>query len=146
MSVQEADIRLGRRNAVGALRKAVPLVRKYHVFDRHLVCLDGGHQFVAFDLQHSRYEGPTGIVGVLHDAMSRSGLPTASLWAAVPGYASPIGVKNAIVVVDELVAKSPNLVTGAKRCFSEQVGGVRGLMCIWPFIDQDAVFHRINRS
>ena len=36
------------------------------------------------DLQRSRYEGPTGIVGVLHDAMSTAGIPTASLWAAVP--------------------------------------------------------------
>jgi proteasome assembly chaperone (PAC2) family protein len=43
-----------------------------------------------FDLERSRYEGPTGIVGVLHDALSKSGLPTASLWAAVPGYASQL--------------------------------------------------------
>lgn len=43
-----------------------------------------------FDLERSRYEGPTGIVGVLHDAMSRGGLPTASLWAAVPGYAAQL--------------------------------------------------------
>jgi proteasome assembly chaperone (PAC2) family protein len=41
-----------------------------------------------FDLERSRYEGPTGIVGVLHDALSRNGFPTASLWAAVPGYAA----------------------------------------------------------
>jgi predicted ATP-grasp superfamily ATP-dependent carboligase len=39
-------------------------------------------------LQGSRYEGPTGIVGVLHDACKRNGLPSASLWAAVPHYAS----------------------------------------------------------
>jgi predicted ATP-grasp superfamily ATP-dependent carboligase len=32
------------------------------------------------------YEGPTGIVGVLHHACSRAGLPSASLWAAVPHY------------------------------------------------------------
>ena len=43
-----------------------------------------------FDLQRSRYEGPTGIVGVLQDACSRAGLPTASLWAAVPAYASQV--------------------------------------------------------
>lgn len=43
-----------------------------------------------FDLEQSRYEGPTGIVGVLHDALSTSGLPTASLWAAVPGYAAQL--------------------------------------------------------
>lgn len=39
-------------------------------------------------LTASRYEGPTGIVGVLHDACRREGLPSASLWAAVPHYAS----------------------------------------------------------
>jgi proteasome assembly chaperone (PAC2) family protein len=39
-------------------------------------------------LAASRYEGPTGIVGVLHDACRRSGLPSASLWAAVPHYVS----------------------------------------------------------
>jgi predicted ATP-grasp superfamily ATP-dependent carboligase len=37
-------------------------------------------------LEPSRYEGPTGIVGVLHDACSREGLPSVSLWAAVPHY------------------------------------------------------------
>jgi proteasome assembly chaperone (PAC2) family protein len=39
-------------------------------------------------LQASRYEGPTGIVGVLHDACKRAGIPSASLWAAVPHYVS----------------------------------------------------------
>jgi proteasome assembly chaperone (PAC2) family protein len=39
-------------------------------------------------LQRSRYEGPTGIVGVLHDACSRASLPSVSLWAAVPHYVS----------------------------------------------------------
>ncbi|MBT7819009.1 MAG: proline--tRNA ligase [Chloroflexi bacterium] len=32
---------------------------------------------------------------------------------AVPGYASPIGIKDIILVVDDLAAKSPNLVAGA---------------------------------
>ena len=32
------------------------------------------------------YEGPTGIVGVLHQACQDAGLPSASLWAAVPHY------------------------------------------------------------
>jgi proteasome assembly chaperone (PAC2) family protein len=39
-------------------------------------------------LQRSRYEGPTGIVGVLHDACSQSNVPSVSLWAAVPHYVS----------------------------------------------------------
>ena len=32
------------------------------------------------------YEGPTGIVGVLHDACQQAGLPAVSLWASVPHY------------------------------------------------------------
>ena len=39
-------------------------------------------------LQRSRYEGPTGIVGVLHDACHHAGMPSISLWAAVPHYVS----------------------------------------------------------
>jgi proteasome assembly chaperone (PAC2) family protein len=39
-------------------------------------------------LSTSRYEGPTGIVGVLHDACKRAEIPSASLWAAVPHYVS----------------------------------------------------------
>lgn len=38
------------------------------------------------DLQPSRYEGPTGIVGVLHTALRNQGLAGASLWANVPHY------------------------------------------------------------
>lgn len=40
-----------------------------------------------FELQRSRYEGPTGIVGVLQDAFTTAGLSAVSLWAAVPAYA-----------------------------------------------------------
>jgi predicted ATP-grasp superfamily ATP-dependent carboligase len=39
-------------------------------------------------LQRSRYEGPTGIVGVLHDACNTSHIQSVSLWAAVPHYVS----------------------------------------------------------
>src|SRR5919202_2788232 len=41
-----------------------------------------------YGLQGSRYEGPTGIVGVLHDACRQGGLESISLWAAVPHYVS----------------------------------------------------------
>ncbi|HEU4355803.1 MAG TPA: PAC2 family protein, partial [Actinomycetota bacterium] len=37
-------------------------------------------------VEAARYEGPTGIVGVLHDAASRVGLPSLSLWGAAPHY------------------------------------------------------------
>lgn len=40
----------------------------------------------SLNLEPSRYEGPTGIVGVLQDACLRSELPAVSLWAAVPHY------------------------------------------------------------
>src|SRR5213082_1096990 len=39
-------------------------------------------------VEPSRYEGPTGIVGILLDACRREGLPAVSLWAAVPHYVS----------------------------------------------------------
>lgn len=41
---------------------------------------------VRLGLQRSRYEGPTGIVGVLHDSLAEAGIDSASLWAAVPHY------------------------------------------------------------
>jgi DNA-binding GntR family transcriptional regulator len=37
-------------------------------------------------LEPSRYEGPTGIVGVVQDACTRAGVPALSIWAAVPHY------------------------------------------------------------
>lgn len=37
-------------------------------------------------LSISRYQGPTGIVGVMHTACRDAGVPSASLWAAVPTY------------------------------------------------------------
>jgi proteasome assembly chaperone (PAC2) family protein len=54
-------------------------------------------------LQHSRYEGPTGIVGVLHDACRQAGMPSVSLWAPVPHYvASPPNPKATKALVERL--------------------------------------------
>jgi proteasome assembly chaperone (PAC2) family protein len=41
-------------------------------------------------LSRSTYEGPTGVVGVLHDACRRHGITSASLWAAVPHYVAAV--------------------------------------------------------
>jgi len=41
-----------------------------------------------YELHQSRYEGPTGIVGVLHDACTRAEIPAVSFWAQVPHYVS----------------------------------------------------------
>ena len=42
------------------------------------------------NLSRSSYEGPTGIVGILHDACRERGLAAASLWAAVPHYVAAV--------------------------------------------------------
>jgi len=54
-----------------------------------------------FDLQRSRYEGPTGIVGVIQDACTKADLPSASLWAAVPAYASQVPSPKASLALVE---------------------------------------------
>jgi proteasome assembly chaperone (PAC2) family protein len=54
-------------------------------------------------LTQSSYEGPTGIVGVLHGACQAAGLPSASLWAAVPHYiAAAPNPKAALALVRKL--------------------------------------------
>jgi predicted ATP-grasp superfamily ATP-dependent carboligase len=56
-------------------------------------------------LRPSAYEGPTGIVGVLHDACTRAGLPSASLWATVPHYVSQVpSPKAALALVEHSAA------------------------------------------
>ncbi|MSQ22944.1 MAG: PAC2 family protein [Chloroflexi bacterium] len=45
-------------------------------------------QFPDLAVRRSRYEGPTGIVGVLSDMLNRAGIPTGSLWGNVPHYIS----------------------------------------------------------
>ena len=55
-------------------------------------------------LAASRYEGPTGIVGVLHDACRRASLPSASLWAAVPHYASLAASPKAALALSRRLA------------------------------------------
>lgn len=82
---------------LGALLADVPHTRPVHVIgtatDPSIID--------RFDLQHSRYEGPTGIVGVLADTLGRHGVPSASLWAAVPGYAQQIPSPKATLALVE---------------------------------------------
>ncbi len=80
---------------VGALLADVPHTRPIQIIG---TATDEG-LIDRFQLERSRYEGPTGIVGVLHEALSRSGLPTASLWAAVPGYASQLPAPRAAIAL-----------------------------------------------
>ncbi len=50
----------------------------------------GAHPDIAkrLGVEISRYEGPTGILGVIQDSCLRRGLDAISLWAAIPHYAS----------------------------------------------------------
>lgn len=51
----------------------------------------------------SDYEGPTGIIGVLHSACTDAGLPSVSLWASVPHYvAAAPSPKAALALVRRL--------------------------------------------
>ena len=55
------------------------------------------------NLTPATYEGPTGIVGVLHDACHAAGLPSVSLWASVPHYvAAAPNPKAALALVRNL--------------------------------------------
>jgi proteasome assembly chaperone (PAC2) family protein len=52
-------------------------------------------------LAQSRYEGPTGIVGVLHDQCRTAGVPSVSLWAPVPHYlAAPPNPPATLALLD----------------------------------------------
>jgi proteasome assembly chaperone (PAC2) family protein len=55
------------------------------------------------DLEESRYEGPTGIVGILQEACAHAGVPAVTLWAAVPHYVSqPPNPKASLALLNSL--------------------------------------------
>lgn len=56
------------------------------------------------NLRRSRYEGPTGILGVLGEALARADVPTASLWAAVPHYVAQTPSPKAALALVERTA------------------------------------------
>lgn len=57
----------------------------------------------SLDLEESRYEGPTGIVGILQESCTHAGVPAVSLWAAVPHYVSqPPNPKATLALLNRL--------------------------------------------
>jgi len=52
-----------------------------------------------FNFRPSQYEGPTGVVGVLHHACLDAGIPSASLWVAVPHYVSQTASPKAMLAL-----------------------------------------------
>jgi proteasome assembly chaperone (PAC2) family protein len=86
---------------LGALLADVPHTRKARVTgastDTALVERLG--------LATSRYEGPTGIVGVLHDQCRAASIPSVSLWAPVPHYlAAPPNPPAQLALLERLGA------------------------------------------
>ena len=84
---------------LGALLADVPHSRPVHITglasDEALVERVG--------LNRSNYEGPTGITGVLHTACAERGIPSVSLWAAVPHYVAVVpNPKGALALVRKL--------------------------------------------
>ncbi|MFJ5695650.1 PAC2 family protein [Arthrobacter sp. NPDC093125] len=67
---------------VGALLADVPHSRPIPVS----TSTDDGALRERLNLEASQYEGPVGIVGVLSEVALLAGIPTVSLWAAVPHY------------------------------------------------------------
>ena len=79
----------------------------------------------AHDLQRSRYEGPTGIVGVLNDTAHSAGFSTASLWAAVPAYAAQIPSPKAASALIERLSEivgcdAPTMMLDAQAALYEE--------------------------
>jgi len=56
-------------------------------------------------LSASRYEGPTGITGVLHRACAEGGLPSVSFWASVPHYLPAIPSAPAALALLEILSR-----------------------------------------
>ncbi|MDP1792731.1 MAG: PAC2 family protein [Acidimicrobiales bacterium] len=96
---QEYDVELVL--TLGALAAEVPHTRPVQVTgtgsDPELI--------EKLDLRRSRYEGPTGIVGVLHSRLAEAGIKSASLWAAVPHYVSQQPSPKATLALSQRVAE-----------------------------------------
>ena len=86
---------------LGALLADVPHTRPVRVSGT----TDDGDLAERLGLTASSYEGPTGIVGVLHDALRQAGIPAASFWAAVPHYVHQLpSPKAALALVERSAA------------------------------------------
>lgn len=48
--------------------------------------IDMKERLKEMDIHSSRYEGPTGMIGILQDGFRRAAIPAASIWAAAPHY------------------------------------------------------------
>ena len=86
---------------LGALQAEVPHSRPVPVVGS---ATDAGLR-AELGLQPSTYQGPTGVVGVLAAACHDAGLPSASLWAAVPIYVPTAPSPKAVLALLERLAE-----------------------------------------
>jgi predicted ATP-grasp superfamily ATP-dependent carboligase len=98
-------------------------------------------------LQNSSYEGPTGIVGVLHSSCTAAGLPSASLWASVPHYvAAAPNPKAALALVRKIeslvgVSVDASELEDAAADYERQVG-----LAVQSDPDIQAFVERLERA
>jgi len=93
------DYEVGMSIALGSLLADVPHTRPI------VVTGSGAHPDVAkrLGVEVSRYEGPTGIIGVLQDSAFRRDIDAVSLWASVPHYVStPPCPKATLALINSL--------------------------------------------
>jgi proteasome assembly chaperone (PAC2) family protein len=80
------------------------------------------------ELERSSYEGPTGIVGVVHDVCGQAGINSASLWAAVPHYVAAVpNPKAALALLRRLegltgIAVDAGELEEETESYEEQIG------------------------
>ena len=82
---------------LGALLADVPHTRPVRVTGT----AEDGELAARMGVSASTYEGPTGIVGILHHALTSAGIPSASFWAAVPHYVHQVPSPKAALALLE---------------------------------------------
>lgn len=93
------DLEVGMILTTGSLLADTPHSRPISVSG------SGSHPEIAkrLGVEVSRYEGPTGILGILQEAAQRRGIDAISLWAAIPHYAStPPSPKATLALINAL--------------------------------------------
>lgn len=93
------DLEVSMILAMGSLLADTPHSRPISVSG------SGSHPEIAkrLGVEVSRYQGPTGILGILQEAAERRGIDAISLWAAIPHYASaPPSPKATLALINAL--------------------------------------------
>ena len=126
----EAVLEVAERLGVGRVVVLGSLIAEVaHTLPVPITGLASDPELVAqLDLERSNYEGPTGIVGVIHDLCRREGVPSVSLWAAIPHYVSAVPSPKAALALSERLER----ITGVSadnsglieetRDYEEQIG------------------------